>query len=437
MARPRGVVHALKNISTLGIQVSTKCLIPSNGFSQLCSQCTFRSVNHLAVQPRAFPSDGFPLLPLETKFEEERLLGYKAGEYYPVRLGEVFKSRYQVLAKLGYGTASTLCRKNALVTLKVCRVDANESQEVAVSHHIKSIDAEHHPGKAHLRVALEDFKVEGPFGLHQCLVFPCLGTSLTNLRDLFDDGALDKTLLQKYLLVILTALDFMHQAGIVHTDLSPNNLLVGADETAVSKVEQAELAEPSPQKVLADRTIHLSYEVPTTYNPPVITDFGAARLGDPGQKYSGDVMPGVFRAPEVIAGMEWDSQIDIWSVGVMIWNLLEDGNLFQPFKDGQLDDEVHFAQMISLMGPPPKQFLERSDRWLKYWDAEGNWIAATPIPEQTLETREMRLTGKDRDLLLALVRKILKWLPEERPSAENLYQDEFVVQFMKEFKPSA
>ncbi|KAI7554986.1 protein kinase [Hortaea werneckii] len=229
----------------------------------------------------------------------------------------------------------------------------------------------------------------------------------------------------------------MHQAGIVHTDLSPNNLLVGADETAISKVEQAELAEPSPRKVLADRTIHLSYEVPTTYNPPVITDFGAARLGDPGQKYSGDVMPGVFRAPEVIAGMEWDSQIDISSVGVMIWNLLEDGNLFQPFKDGQLDDEVHFAQMISLMGPPPKQFLERSDRCLKCWDAEGNWIAATPIPEQTLETREMRLTGEDRDLLLALVRKILKWLPEERPTAEDLYQDEFVVQFMEEVKSSA
>ncbi|RMY83670.1 hypothetical protein D0862_11640 [Hortaea werneckii] len=399
------------------------------------------SKNHFAVQPRVFPTNGFPLLPNDAKYEEERLVGYRARDYYPVRLGEVFKSRYQALAKLGFGTASTawLCRDlqlNALVTLKVCRINANESQEVAVSHHIKSIDAEHHPGKAHLRVALEDFEVEGPFGFHQCLVFPCLGTSLTNLRDLFDDGALDKTLLQKYLLVILTALDFMHQAGIVHTDLSPNNLLVGADNAAISKVEQAELAEPSPRKLLEDRTIHLSYEMPTTYNPPVITDFGAARLGDPGQKHSGDVMPGVFRAPEVIAGMEWDSQIDIWSIGVMIWNLLEDGNLFQPFKDGHLDDEVHFAQMVSLMGPPPKQFLERSDRCRKFWDSEGNWIAATPIPEQTLETREMRLTGEDRDLLLALVRKILRWLPEERPSAEDLYEDEFILQFMKETKTS-
>lgn len=66
--------------------------------------------------------------------------------------------------------------------------------------------------------------------------------------------------------------------------------------------------------------------------------------------------------------------------------------------------------------------------------SQGNWIAATPIPEQTLETREIRLSGKDRDLLLTLVRKILRWLPEDRPSAEDLYQDEFVVQFMEEVK---
>ncbi|KAI7083591.1 protein kinase [Hortaea werneckii] len=250
------------------------------------------------------------------------------------------------------------------------------------------------------------------------------------MRDIFDDGAFDKTILQHYLYVIFTAKDFMHQVGVVHTDISPNNVLAGADKTAICKVEEAELEEPSPRKILPDRTIHLSYTMPPTFKSPVITDFGHARLGDPGQKYSGDVMPAVFRAPEVIAGMEWDSQIDIWSVGVM------DGNLFRPSKDGHLDDELHFAQMVSLMGPPPKQFLERSDRCRKYWDAEGNWIAATPIPEQTLETREMRLSGEDRDLLLALVRKILRWVSEERPSAEELYEDDFILQFMRKPKSS-
>lgn len=86
----------------------------------------------------------------------------------------------------------------------------------------------------------------------------------------------------------------------------------------MAKVEEAEIEEPSPRKVLADRTIHLSYAMPTSYDPPVITDFGSARLGQPGQKHRGDVMPGIYRAPEIIAGLDWDSKIDMWSFGVMV-----------------------------------------------------------------------------------------------------------------------
>ena len=47
----------------------------------------------------------------------------------------------------------------------------------------------------------------------------------------------------------------------------------------------------------------------------MICDYGTAVIGE---KHTGDVMPGVYRAPEIILGMEWDSKIDIWSVGVMV-----------------------------------------------------------------------------------------------------------------------
>jgi hypothetical protein len=118
-------------------------------------------------------------------------------------------------------------------------------------------------------------------------------------------------------------------------------------------------------------------------------------------------------------------------------------------KDGNLNDELHLAEMVSLMGPPPRSFLERSETCRQYWDTEGkfvtvrkvlpvtdknngniigNWIAATPIPDQSLETRERRLEGKDQELLLTFVRKILRWLPEDRPSAGDIFEDEFLVQ---------
>lgn len=40
--------------------------------------------------------------------EEEELPLYKPENYYPVDIGEVFVSRYQVVSKLGYGTSSTV-----------------------------------------------------------------------------------------------------------------------------------------------------------------------------------------------------------------------------------------------------------------------------------------------------------------------------------------
>ncbi|RTE81737.1 hypothetical protein BHE90_003733 [Fusarium euwallaceae] len=380
------------------------------------------------------------------------LPGYRAERFYPVTLGEVFASRYQAVAKLGFGTTSTvwLCRdltKDTLVTLKVCTTGQGATQELAISNHIKAIDGSEHPGKDRLRVALDDFNIIGPHGSHQCLVFPTVGMTYMDYQNLFPQRSIPKGVLRVTLLMILLGLDFTHQAGVVHTgmcpcllivhceltndvDISSNNIHLGANKAAIVKVELAELENPSPRKILVDRTIYLSYTMPITSDPLVISDFGAAVLGQPGQKHTGDVMPAVYRAPEIILGMEWDSKIDIWSVGVMIWDLFEGGRLFRATKDGHLNDEQHLAEMVSLIGPPPKEFLDRSDKCRQYWDAKGNWIAATPIPDQTLESRETRLEGKDKKLLLDLVRKILRWLPEERPCAEALIEeDEFLNQY--------
>jgi hypothetical protein len=56
----------------------------------------------------------------------------------------------------------------------------------------------------------------------------------------------------------------------------------------------------------------------------------------------------------------------------------------------------------------------------------GNWIASTPIPAESLETRETRLQGEQKQLFLAFVRKLLCWLPENRQSADELLTDAFL-----------
>jgi hypothetical protein len=69
-------------------------------------------VTRLPSPPREYPGSGFEMVDNDVLLEEERYPWYEAENWYPVRIGEIFKSRYQVLGKLGHGSASTvwLCR---------------------------------------------------------------------------------------------------------------------------------------------------------------------------------------------------------------------------------------------------------------------------------------------------------------------------------------
>lgn len=49
----------------------------------------------------------YTALPLETPIEEETLRYYKPEHYYPVKIGDVYKKRYQIAGKIGYGAYST------------------------------------------------------------------------------------------------------------------------------------------------------------------------------------------------------------------------------------------------------------------------------------------------------------------------------------------
>ncbi|GKT52434.1 start control protein cdc10 [Colletotrichum spaethianum] len=48
----------------------------------------------------------------EVQLEEQGFAWYNPDKWYPVEIGQIFESRYQVLLKLGFGSASTvwLCR---------------------------------------------------------------------------------------------------------------------------------------------------------------------------------------------------------------------------------------------------------------------------------------------------------------------------------------
>ncbi|RJE18249.1 CMGC protein kinase [Aspergillus sclerotialis] len=218
---------------------------------------------------------------------------------------------------------------------------------------------------------------------------------------------------------ILAALDFLHtEASVIHTDLQLSNTLLGIkDDSILAQFEKAGFEAPIPRKTLQDRTIYVSRPLPLSYGTPVVCDFGEARLGIHCQQ--GDIMPDIYRAPEVILDMSWDYKI---------WDLFEHRHLFRARNtDNKLDDGHHLAEMISILGEPPLEFLSRSEKSRQFWDVNGKWSGAVPIPDHSLESLEGRLEGDEKDDFVRFLRLMLQWRPEERPTAKELLFDDWLM----------
>lgn len=59
-------------------------------------------------KPLDFSNLNFVRIPESHVVEEENFPDYVGSRYYPTRIGEVIKDRYQVIGKLGYGVTSTV-----------------------------------------------------------------------------------------------------------------------------------------------------------------------------------------------------------------------------------------------------------------------------------------------------------------------------------------
>lgn len=54
---------------------------------------------------------------------------------------------------------------------------------------------------------------------------------------------------------------------------------------------------------------------------------------------------------------------------------------------------------------------------------KGNWKEGVDIPRISLEESEKNLEGTNKVLFLEFMRKMLKWVPEERLTAAELLKD--------------
>jgi formylglycine-generating enzyme required for sulfatase activity/predicted Ser/Thr protein kinase len=117
-----------------------------------------------------------------------------------------------------------------------------------------------------------------------------------SLRDLLDDpkGPLaDQRKVAKYVLNVALGLDYAHQRGVIHRDVKPDNILVREDDQAL------------------------------------ITDFGLARKRDQKAITQAGALMGTpaYMAPEQAMGRSIDARVDVWALGVTLFECLSGGKM--------------------------------------------------------------------------------------------------------------
>ncbi|RWS28390.1 Serine/threonine-protein kinase PRP4-like protein [Leptotrombidium deliense] len=227
-----------------------------------------------------------------------------AEGYYRVRIGELLDGRYTVYGYTGQGVFSNVVRARDM---------ARSGHEVAVKI-IRSNEIMHKTGLKELEMLkrLNDADPEDKFHClrlfrhfyhksHLCLVFEPLSMNLREvLKKYGKDIGLHIKAVRSYSQQLFLALKLLKKCNILHADIKPDNILVNESKSVLK-----------------------------------LCDFGSASSTS-----ENDITPYLvsrfYRAPEIILGLNYDFNIDMWSVGVTLYELYTGKIMFPGKSNNQM-----------------------------------------------------------------------------------------------------
>lgn len=295
-----------------------------------------------------------------------------------------------------------------------------------------------HPGYSHVRFMLDTFKLRSRGGEHFCVVYDVLREPISDCVNKEAGSVFGFQKLRILMGALLKGLDYMHSAcGVVHTDLKGDNIMLGlGDKSILEEFVRRQLKHPPGHKAPDShgRIIYqscgdlggvITNDVIATAK---ITDIGLAEWGD--QKNNKPIQSNAFTCPEVILVAGWSYPADIWNMGVVMWDMVETWGLFDRIdtRPGYYHSDQHLGQMIALLGPPPKKFLERGSASATYFDENGNFRKPELIPKDyTFEHSITSMKGEEKALFIDFAKKMIQWDPEDRWTAKQLLDHPFLT----------
>lgn len=205
---------------------------------------------------------------------------------------------------------------------------------------------------------------------------------------------------------VLRVLSSISSLGLMHCDIKPENILKSADN-----------------------------------NDFKLIDFGSC-LFVIGNEIS-YVQSRFYRAPEVVLGLNYDSKIDIWSLGCVAIEIFLGLPLFPALS------ERHLISLIDeTVGPIPVYIAKQSPKYNNFFDENGNVKSAEVMCRESGEDfdktfnqyfvekrlvdiiRSYEPTNQDdirfREVFIDLLQKMLAISPFDRLSAEEALEHPFM-----------
>jgi len=286
--------------------------------------------------------------------------------YYTVQIGDTtfqILDRYQNLHRIGSGAQGMVCAaydttiKQKVAIKKLSRPFQNVTHSKRAFRELKLMKITNHKNIIGLlNVFTPDKGLDEFQDLY--LVMELMDASLCQVVQM----DLDHERLSYLLYQMFCGIKHLHSAGIIHRDLKPSNIVVKSDCSL---------------KIL---------------------DFGLARTAGCAFTMTPYVVTRYYRAPEIILGMGYSENVDVWSIGCIFGEMIR-GSVMFPGSD-HIDQ---WNKVIELLGTPPQSFFDRLQPSVRMYCSncprQNGYSIDDLFPEELFPTGNRENVRQARDLL--------------------------------------
>lgn len=196
---------------------------------------------------------------------------------------------------------------------------------------------------------------------------------------------------------LLLAVEYVHAKGITHRDIKPDNILLGENS-------------------------HHGGECGIFLR---LADFGMSKPLSRNFPSTPGCVTALYRAPEIVMGIDYDHKSDMWSVGCVLFEMIA-GTPF--IRTDTNKDTVIYRDIIANLPNEPNEGM-LADMWNRSKVPRMNPISIRPLPRQTLEERSGisaqeqqwfdAISPNNTHNFFGLMNSLLTIDPLQRPSATD------------------